>query len=588
MNDQSLVLHPIAAGAWITGMLLLSGVFLIWREYNRTIRFRGLRIVAIIVALVAIAALILRPAFKTIKESYAILLTDGYKKEQADSVWKANSSAQFYHLKGATPYRKSKEIASVNDIYTFANDIRIVLGNGLSTTGWQQFSNAAIQYIPGETPTGITALYIPQSLFTNHEYTLHGVYNSQSMNAALILRSPAGVEDSVVLTKDDRHPFALSFTPRQAGNFIYQLTVKENNKTTTEDIPLVVHNDVPFKTLFLQQQPTFETQYLKSFLAHKNHHIVVRSQLSKNIYRHEYINHPAITIAALNQKTLSPFDLLIIDTESLQSLSASEVTALEDATENGLGILVLLQDVPNNRNVQHIIPLKISPSLTDTTFVTISGKQHVTLTVAPFTIASNPSLRVVLQNKRGILSGYRHKGLGKTGFQLLQSTYSLVLQGDSIDYSKIWSPVLEQIARTESVDNSVKITSTFPLYPQALINIEVITAGSNPRLQDDSTTLPLAEDARIDDRWEGTTWGRNPGWHTLTTADSTTHPYYISKENSWHSLDIAQRIETSRQHGLASQNTVTHSLPLLKPVPPFIFFLMLLIALTVLWVAPKL
>ncbi|HEY9048625.1 MAG TPA: hypothetical protein VIN08_22115 [Ohtaekwangia sp.] len=586
MNDLSLALHPAPEGWWFIGILTLLGIFLLWKELKRTIRFTGLRMAAVVIALLAIAALSLRPSFKTKKESTAILLTDGYTKEQADSLYKVHPSWQYFHLANAKAYKKSIPLSSVNDISTIASDIRIVLGNGLPATGWKQLPSASVQYIPGNTPEGVTELHIPQAIFTHHEAIVYGTYTLAGNKTTLVLKSPAGEEDSVTLQKNGTSTFSLAFTPRQSGKFLYQLVIKERERTITEEIPLVVHDDTPYTILFLQQQPTFETQYLKSFLARQHHRVVVRSQLSRNIYRHEYINHPNIPVTTLSTKTLKDFDLVILNTETWQALSSSEVKALEDAVSTGLGVLLLMQE-PGNRSIQRLIPWGTSPAKTDTTSVILHHKPY-TLAIAPFTITSDASLQSIMRNKRGIASGFGYKGVGKAGFQLLQSTYPLLLQGDSIAYSKIWSPVLEQLARSRSVDNAVRIISAFPLYANAPVTVELITTGNKPALTDDSIALPLAEDARIDDRWEATTWQRNPGWHILTTHDSLTHPYYISRENAWQSLHAANLVRLSHQYGIAINQSGSHEQIIYKPVSPLIFYSLLLLALAVLWFAPKL
>lgn len=588
MTDQALTVHPLLDGWWFIAILVIPGIYILWQEYKREIRFRFLRLIAAFLVLASIAALFFRPAIKTEKELSIVLLTDGYKKEHADSLYSSNKDLQFYHLPDAIPYSRSIKLASVNDITPIAKEIRLVLGNGLPAFAWKQLPNT--KYIPGIWPAGITAIHIPDEVYTNRGSIIQGKYTMREGNQVRIaLKSPAGIEDSVTFTKPGVHTFKLSFTPRQAGNFIYELAVTQADQTLTEPLPIMVHNDIPYKTLFLQQQPTFENQYLKSFLAKKKHSIVLRSQLSKSIFRYEYINHPSIQINTLSQKTLSGFDLVIADSETLQSISTTETKALNDAVESGLGLLVLMHEQPNSRNITTFLPWKTISLKTDTTNIALASGKTTSLTVASFVFTEGiSSIQSLLQNKRGVLAGFNYAGTGKVGFQLLQNTYPLVLQGDTITYSKLWSPVLEKIARSRSVSNFIQIKNSFPIYTHQPIDIELTSVGGTPELQDDSTSLPLAEDARIDNIWHATTWAGNPGWHILTTTDSIQLPYYIPADDSWRSLRAANLIKASEQRGISKKEISDGQYIAYTPVAPLIFFITLLISLGFLWLAPKL
>jgi hypothetical protein len=590
MTDQTLTAHPLLDGWWFIAILILLGIFILWQEYRRDIGFRILRLIATFFVVASITALFLRPALKTEKELFIVLLTDGYKKELADSLYKTNNDLQFYHLPDAQPYSRSAKLESINSITPIAQKIRLVLGNGLPAFAWRQLNRSSVNYISGHLPTGTTAIHIPDRVYTNRKTIVQGNYVSTGGNVTITLKSPAGMEDSVTFTKQGVHPFKLSFAPRQAGNFLYELITKEADQIHSEPLPIVVRQDIPYKTLFLQQQPTFENQYLKNFLSDKNHSVVLRSQLSRSIFRYEYINHPSVQINTLSQKILSDFDLVIVDFETLQSISPTEIKTLEEAIESGLGLLVLMHEQPtSNRSIAKLIPWKTVSLKTDTTNIILDAGKTINLAVSQFAfVDESSSPQSILQNKRGILAGFTYRGSGKVGFQLLQNTYPLILQGDTLNYSKLWSPVLEQITRSQSVANAIQIKNAFPIYIHQPVDIEVTSADTTPELKDDSTILPLTEDVRIDNIWHATTWAGNSGWHVLTTRDSVQLPYYISPDDSWKSLYAANLIDLSQQHGIKRKEISDSKGIAYTPVPPLIFFIILLLSLGILWVAPKL
>src|SRR5688572_32592634 len=107
------------------------------------------------------------------------------------------------------------------------------------------------------------------------------------------------------------------------------------------------------------------------------------------------------------------------------------------SVKNGMGTIVLFNENPSERQKVNIFPFSFKSHASDTAHIQIGNA--IILPAWPVIPAPAESIIPVVRNKNRILSGYHHFGLGKTGFQLLQETYSLSLKGDSIAYSKLWS-----------------------------------------------------------------------------------------------------------------------------------------------------
>ncbi len=168
-------------------------------------------------------------------------------------------------------------------------------------------------------------------------------------------------------------------------------------------------------------------------------------------------------------------------------------------------------------------------------------------------------------------------------------THRLTLEGDSIAYSNLWSPLLEQTARTVARKSEIHITTPFPRYADQPVDIDIITtATTTPTLQADSIDIPLAEDLTIDDVFHATTWTSTTGWHTLTLPnDSTEQAYYISAPNEWSALAATQATNNTKAHASAAGKSGQVTTEFI-PVPPLIFYLLLVLAAGFLWLAPKL
>lgn len=104
--------------------------------------------------------------------------------------------------------------------------------------------------------------------------------------------------------------------------------------------------------MILNGFPTFESKYLKNYLAETGHRVVVKNQLTAARYKYEYFNITSKPVIDITKEKLTLFDLLIIDSKSLKNLSNRERTTLKNVVkESGMGILI--------QPVQIILTLKI-------------------------------------------------------------------------------------------------------------------------------------------------------------------------------------------------------------------------------------
>ncbi len=339
--------------------------------------------------------------------------------------------------------------------------------------------------------------------------------------------------------------------------------------------------------LFVQKFPSAEVRYLKNFLAEKGHALIVRSQISKNDFHYEFSNRESTRMDKLTSESLTEFDLFLMDSESLYGLSASELKSIEQAIREGLGVVVLMNDI----DLKKKLPL-LNASLKTYAHDTVHLKmktQSIVLPALPVSVQALSSITPITSSAARILSGYRHEVAGKVGFQLLHETYRLLLEGKKAEYSMLWSPLLESTSRLTAESFKIQITNSFPCYQDEPLAVQVISSGDEPELKANSTLLPLLEDVLIDDYWHTTTWTGKPGWHLLTTQDSTALHYYVSPESEWNALRIAnqQQQHLSNKPSIVSKKesnlTTEH-----KPISPLWFFVIFLLASGFLWLAPKL
>jgi len=575
--------NALVSPALLAALLIPLTLLFLWLEWKRKNRFLVLRCIAVIVMMATAACLFLRPVVTSEKNSSILLLTPGYDEKKIDSLLQHHPGLQLWHLTGTRPYKKSSPLAD-HELALKGNQIRFVTGEGLPAADLDVWDEKTFTFIPSQPTAGITSLSVARPVLAHHPASVQGMFYAATPGKKWIaIHGPNGKEDSVLIEGQGSKPFHLSFTPKQKGEWLYTLAVYDSaEKRLEEKLPVFVEADAPLRVLFIQDFPTFETQYLKNYLAHAGHKLTLRYQLSQKIFRFEFANRQPTQINRLTHDLLDETDLLIIDDGALQKLTSSERIFLKTSVYAGLGILILphAKTKPND-----LFPFTLTPVKTDSAAITLQTKA-VTLPALPVRVQNNSTVQALIQNKSGMLTGYAFSGAGKLGFQLLQETYRLTLSGDSTGYGAFWSPVIEKLSRRATQASSIQITTPFPWYTDEPLQATVLSSEPHPALFADSIQLPLQEDALLDDVWHARLWAGAPGWHSLRTEASSLH-YYVSEKQHWHSL----RQNTQHEQNLLAAKTGDSSgeqVLIRKELPAIYFFLAFVVAAGFLWIAPKL
>jgi hypothetical protein len=581
MND-AFVLNPIVSTSLlIATIVLLFGAFLFF-EIRRPRRFLALRISALSIMILSLAAIALRPSIKSAGFQAIGLLTANYDSKKVDSIQK-RTQIQWITLPNVDAYTHSKRLASINDLEKFSGRIAFVAGEGLPTSA-QTIISDDFEYIPSPYPQGIIDLNLPDQVYAHRSNVIEGSVNSSSP-VKVTLENGGQKEDSVQLDGRGIRNFSLRFIPRETGNFLFTVRVeKEGSSATTHTLPVSVQPKRTYRVLCIQNFPTFETQYLKKFLGKENE-VQIRYQLSKNTFRHEAINTTAKKVNRLNDEVLRDFDLLIIDSDALESLAASEIADLRNSINQGLGTIILFNQSPENlRITKSFLPSKFKKYSADTAKVKL--QKDVTLQAWPLIAEPNALTQPIVRNKNRMLTGYTNSGFGKVAFQLLQETYHLVLDGDSTSYAQVWSDLIETVSRTEPADFTITFKNKFPLYQDEPIALEIISSGKTPSLEYDGVPISIEEDLYIDNIWRTVIWANEPGWHSVS-SDATREYFYVSKNGDWQAMSAANSIRStiakSSPHA-SSGNPVE----IIERINPVWFYVAFLISAGLLWVVPKL
>ena len=589
MTDRWFVTNSLFPVVWvIAGATLLAGIS-IWLEWKKNSRFRLIRCFAQLILLLALSLLLIRPAIRTEYDGeHSIILTSNFDRQVADSLIRVYPNAQLKRTAATRSYRDAEVVGSLSQEL---NESSIVLGDGISLADLDAVPDNKFIYLGGTKPFGITSITHQQPVANQITQLQIGV-NAKS-DGQLLIKSPGGIEDSTTLAKG-RSSSRLNIRPKQPGQFLYSIIIKDGNGSVVDEQPLALDilPEKKLRILILQDYPTSEVRYLKNFLSARGHGLTLRYQLSLNIFRHEFANTEQKKINRIDNETLSEFDLALIDSDILKKMSTSERKQLNTSVRNGLGLLILFNESPQQRkSFEEVLNISFATTKTDTAYVSVQpGTTTMVRTHASTAQPRNGMVPLLQTADKKILSGYSYNGIGKAGFNLLTETYRFIIQGNESTYAALWTPLLSKLSRKQQQQFSINILTTKPFYANEPVSIEILAARGKPTLIADDKKVTLTEDVLIDDRWIGKTWFKESGWHTLKTPEDSTHlNVYVYNENELSSIRITeqQRFNTIRQTS-GDVAAIKNASVVYKPVSPAWFFFTILLAAGFLWLAPKL
>lgn len=571
---KTFFISPLIPLLWLSACVVALGIIMLWIEWQRNVRFFIARIIAVMLSILALTGILLRPSFLEKQSLQPVaLLTPNFSHQVVDSL-KKQKSFDFINYnpdKGIDAYKKR---------------IHTVVGEGIPVSVFHSHPDLSFRYHGPEQSSGITALKLSQAMQLQ-PLTIEGYFSGVGKKL-LILSGPAGVEDSVFLQNRENR-FSFKVTPKTSGNMFYYLVGKLNDKILFEEkVPVNVQPQLPLRILLLQSFPTFETRFLKTYLGERGHQLALRYQVSKNIYRYEYVNREEKPFE-VNSELLTEMDLLIITEDVLMQMNKRTLSEITQAVQQGLGLLLLVQNADAELESTDLFKqfefLKDKKDSTQLVLADIS--KRVSLPTGGLRIKNTPTLQTVFEDADGSIVGYTFFGRGKVGVQLIQDTYILSLGASMYSYASIWQPCIQKISRTGILDSHIEITTPAPIYKNQPIVVQIISNEANPKLEFQKQKIPLLENTTLQQVYETTIWPEQSGWNTLTLSDSTKLNFFVHEDGEWGYLKQAQQQKANRSHHSKNEivATISHEQ---RPVSRILLFSILILSLGFLWLSSKL
>ncbi len=568
-------------GLPVFGVTLLLFVGFVCKEWLARYRSKLLLNSAVaFFSLFALALIVLEPALQTeISDRQAILRTEGFAESTLDSLLKVHKGIR------VLDYDPGKALATELDSLTGM----YVIGNGIEPFNFWQFKDLPTLYIPNPTPFGLLKVNFDSQINLGGTVDVRGIFNTSKKNGYLVLQDPSGNGlDSVQLTTTNVHPFSLETKPKVAGTFVYQLSEKDSVGVLieSEPLPVTITDKKTFKVLILNDFPTFETKYLKNFLADNGHKVVVKSQLTRGKYKFEYFNTDKIPVYEPTDEALAGFDLVIADADTYFALGKSVKNRIEKhVSDKGLGLFL-----------QPTIPLfSAGQDASHFSFKREYEKEiqlpssTTTLEKYPYTIITGLTVAPILTDNGKPLAAYKQIGNGRVSTMTVQNSYQLLLEGEDETYGEFWTALLDATLKKEEAKIDWEAQTEIPRKDQPF-KFNVRTALDSFQVIDsDGNGVPLLQHPRVPSLFSGTIYPRQTGWNHLRVQmdSSSLLPFFVFDSTSWKSVSITKKIEANSWE-FKNESQKNRTVLIDRPISLFIFYLIFLLGMGWLWLAPKL
>jgi hypothetical protein len=597
----------------ICAVLIVVIFFLLFRGGRK--KRLALRLVMSAVSVISLMLLLLRPEVLTVlPNSEALLVTPGAAVAEVNALSDSVGWNYLFSAGEAEDWKNVRhEVMGIPDAAYLGRhfpEVRTlhVAGHGLPDYDWHELKGVAIFPHFSRLSPGIDQIQWPRKAILGEKLRIHGsVVGLEAKSNWLYLEGPGGIVDSTELDfVEGVAQFQLQANPRETGRYFYRifLTSPDGEHLINERLAVEVEEADPVKIIVLEHSPQFETKYLKNWLAGQGNAVAIRSAISKDRYRLDFLNLAQIDLHRLGKQILGSFDLLVIDKSTFDGFSPLERRQLVSAVEDGLGVLFradTFEPAGNDRNrgffsfsfrrFEDLDLRFVKPTLTSSTSERLSPIPFEPLEIEP-TFGLMP---IVKDDMDRILAGAYYRGDGLIGMSLIRDSYRWILQGDNEDYYAYWSGLISQLARSEEREDRWQIPATGSIFVDEPVELSLWTADVHPiggvePETGESDPIYLRQDPMEPNRWSGTFWPGEKGWYQVSGPTGKGEWFYAYARHAWKTRRQAQKIlATKYRFGMnppeISVEKRTGQTP--KTIPPIWFFLLFLAGSAYLWVERK-
>ncbi|MBC2839522.1 hypothetical protein [Robiginitalea sp. SC105] len=571
IGNPGMILPALIGGAALLALLLIKE----WAD--RDLGALWSRILAAGISVASLVLIALEPVMETEREGrLGILLTEGFRQGQADSLKKAHPGIRTFDYKAGQPLQVPGEVKTL-----------YILGYGPQGYDHWQFAGHRCHFLGASPPAGIMGIQYRKTLGLGGDLSVRGLYSNAPDSTRLLLLDPGGnPADSVLLAGEGVSEFQLRGVPKAAGDYVFTLEARDprGEVLSAEPLPVRIRTGNPLRLLILNTYPTFETKYLKNFLAGRGNALLVRSQLTRGRYKFEYFNREATPVYRFSDKILSDFDAVIADWPSLQNLDPASLRAIEKrVAESGLGLFIQPDEDYFRQNPgRAYFEFSAGPG------ESANPGEDGELERYPYFLSGPFTAREVQNPGSGPIGVVRPLGAGRVATTWLRETYPLVLDGKEAAYAQIWTTLLDAVVTAKGEALEWEALTGIPRVDEPF-EFRVRTGITDPEVRNSrEARIPLIREVLLPGNWQGRDYPRETGWNRLRAGPDSlpTHTYFVYDEKAWESVEAHQLLQANRR-AFSDAEDVSPLVKQKEPVPPIWFFAAFLLGMGWLWLAPR-
>jgi hypothetical protein len=471
--------------------------------------------------------------------SSLVVLTAGWRSAAA-----ANLSGQRIALPEAEPAASAERAPDLATALRRHPQITLlhILGHGLEARDRDAAHGFQIDFIPAPLPAGLVALHVPSRVAVGNALRVRGRVQGVDAGTVELLDPGNQRVQRSPLARDGW--FEMQMAVREAGLTAYTLRVLDVAGTLQDSVPLPMEvvTATPLRLLVLAGAPNPELKYLRRWA--KDAGIAMHTRIA--VGGGSALGDAPI---ALTDDSLRAFDLVLLDTRSLQALPASEVRALTLAIHKGLGVLLQLDAAPAPA---------LRARLREWGFALATGDATQTISLAAglpalssyrVTDSTTTSARLLSDTDGQPLGLWRALGRGRVGLLPISETYPLVLQGMGERHAQLWSEITATLARSQE---------SAPLLPPsapAWVGERVIVCAL-PAITAAATLAPQHSDPTAATGRCIAEWPQRAGWQRLQQIAQPLH-YFALPQRTALAWRLSLRQQATRQLALQSTHAPT-------------------------------
>lgn len=429
-----------------------------------------------------------------------------------------------------------------------------LIGEGFNSLILSKFSAKNMAWIPNFRPNQLQSINWQGVLRKGQIQEVKGRIETADKQA-LRIKFGKQVLDSTVLNKG-LNEFTLRFPTFAIGRTETGLFLGDD---LLKNIQFFTYKPQSLSVLFILDNPDFESKNLADWLGKNGHRVEIQTTIAKNTKSQGSINktkekfEPDLVITDASNAANQAVKKAVSDGKSVLFIGFVNPDAEIKQINQALGTRWILKKISNQEN------LKISDELT----------------ALPFQFIPNPTQKTLADYPISI-----HRTTFRAGVSLLNETFPIKLSGDSLNYSKIWNSVIDQLIPPQK--SNVLIDA--PVYQDVQNQVFINNSTEDlPKLRVEKDTVTLQKSAVNAATLVANYRFRDAGWQPL--ADSM--EIYVESKDS----QLAKAKEMQEFVNAKSENQLlnsSESQQIISKIPDWTWFLLIIVCLSLLWIEPKL